>query len=594
MTTQPQAIRLPIRRWREQLRRAGRSFAKLTLKPLLRCLGHAKKTAPFALLALAVGTIEWAVPAHWTVVSSIARLECLLLVIAVGLRAFMLLRKRNARGQSTTIGGCARFANPKEIEQLTQPESGLIIGRDAATDRFLRYHGPAHLLTMASAEFGRDGAIIPNLLLPGRSVVCIDTDGCALRICGDIRRRFGAVHVLDPFGITGQPSAAFNPLQALDPQGLDFDDLINTLAGAIVIDEPHGIAPAYRNRQARQLVADLIRLIVSVEPTQRRHLGTLRDYLHLDPDRFEAMLRGIETTGKIAQMIESICDRHFKDGPMSTLGVLHLARHHCNFLVDHRINAMLEHSSFSFPDLCEHIATVFLVLPSNRLATHWRWLRLIISQGLCELIGQERKPATPVLYLLDETSSFCALVPQTRAMAIRAGSGVQLWTILRDVRQLHAHYGRRASVLLSGSAVFQIIGVNDHDTACFVSNLICCGSRQGQTVACGTALEKITGIPDPQKVVRPLMTAREICDLPQEMELLLLAGQWPLIAARIGPRQKRGLTTPAQNDIAALQRQPHQRQNGIVDPGLFGRHEPNLPRAALKILRPCSDEYVQR
>ena len=89
---------------------------------------------------------------------------------------------------------------------------GLLIGRDIKTGKLLRYDGPAHLLTMAPTRTGKGvGTIIPNLLTADRSVICIDPKGENARIAGRARHRFGPVYVLDPFGVTGQPSAAFNP-----------------------------------------------------------------------------------------------------------------------------------------------------------------------------------------------------------------------------------------------------------------------------------------------------------------------------------------------------------------------------------------------
>lgn len=84
--------------------------------------------------------------------------------------------------------GSARFATEKETAPLTRTGKGV-------------------------------GTIIPNLLTADRSVICIDPKGENARIAGRARQSFGPVHVLDPFGVTGQSaggqtSAAFNPLVA--------------------------------------------------------------------------------------------------------------------------------------------------------------------------------------------------------------------------------------------------------------------------------------------------------------------------------------------------------------------------------------------
>jgi type IV secretion system protein VirD4 len=104
--------------------------------------------------------------------------------------------------------GSARFATDKEAARLTRASQGLLLGRDLRTGKLLRYGGPAHLLTMAPTRSGKGvGTIIPNLLTADRSVVCIDPKGENARIAGRARNRFGPVFVLDPFEVTGRPSA---------------------------------------------------------------------------------------------------------------------------------------------------------------------------------------------------------------------------------------------------------------------------------------------------------------------------------------------------------------------------------------------------
>jgi type IV secretion system protein VirD4 len=120
--------------------------------------------------------------------------------------------------EASDTHGSARFATAKEVAPLTRADSGLLIGRDSKTGKLLRYEGPAHLLTMAPTRTGKGvGTIIPNLLTADRSVICIDPKGENARIAGRAREKFGPVHILAPFGVAGRPSAAFNPLDALDP-----------------------------------------------------------------------------------------------------------------------------------------------------------------------------------------------------------------------------------------------------------------------------------------------------------------------------------------------------------------------------------------
>jgi type IV secretion system protein VirD4 len=111
--------------------------------------------------------------------------------------------------------GSARFAGKKELRALEHSD-GLLIGHNPRTGKLLRYDGPAHLLTLAPTRAGKGvGTVIPNLLLAERSVLVIDPKGENARITDAAREQFGTVHVLDPFGVSGRPSASYNPLDRL-------------------------------------------------------------------------------------------------------------------------------------------------------------------------------------------------------------------------------------------------------------------------------------------------------------------------------------------------------------------------------------------
>ena len=182
-----------------------------------------------------------------------------LVIILVTLRALfqpLILQYGGPAGDDTH--GSARFASDRETRPLAQGD-GLLIGRDRKSGKLLRYAGPAHLLTIAPTRTGKGvGTIIPNLLDYPGPVVCIDPKGENARITARHRGRFGAVHVLDPFGVTGLPSAAFNPLDRIDAHGLDLADDCMTLADALVYDAPGEAGDAHWNEEARALISGLI------------------------------------------------------------------------------------------------------------------------------------------------------------------------------------------------------------------------------------------------------------------------------------------------------------------------------------------------
>ena len=93
----------------------------------------------------------------------------------------------------------------------------------------------------------------------------IDPKGENAKIAGEARRRFGAVHILDPFGVTGMPASAYNPLGRLSAESLDLGEDAASLAEALVMDPPGQQSDAHWNEEAKALLSGLIMFAVAHE-----------------------------------------------------------------------------------------------------------------------------------------------------------------------------------------------------------------------------------------------------------------------------------------------------------------------------------------
>ncbi len=452
----------------------------------------------------------------------------IVLIVLRALSAPLIQRFGYASGDDTH--GSARFATRDETRALDR-DDGLLIGRDAKTGRMMRYAGPAHLLTIAPTRSGKGvGTIIPNLLEYPFGVVCIDPKGENARIAARQRFQFGPVHVLDPFGITGLVSAGYNPLDRIDPDGLDHADDCMTLADALVHDAHNETSEAHWNEEAKALIAGLLLHIVQVEPPETRTLATLRDRLTLDPASFEALLADMQARGGL---VARAANRHLGKSDREAAGVLSSAQRHTHFLDSPRMTATLDRSDFSFADIKTTPITVFLVLPPDRLDTYARWLRLMIAQALTELARAPGKASWPVLFLLDEFAALGHLEPVERAMGLMAGYGIQLWPILQDIHQLRALYGQRAGTFLSNAGVLQVFGVNDQQSAQLVSDLL--GQETVTFETMSRAIDaKESGLSFAQHhTARALLTPDEVRTLNPDRQLLFLAGQRPIVARKL-------------------------------------------------------------
>lgn len=441
--------------------------------------------------------------------------------------------------------GSARFAERREIAVVLKVSEGLLIGRDMHTRKLIRYDGPAHLLTLAPTRSGKGvGTVIPNLLVQYRSVVCVDPKGENARITARARSAFGPVYILDPFGVTGMPSAAFNPLAALDPDSPDIAEDAALLADALVCDAPGTAGEAHWNEEAKALITGIILYIATEEFGHRRSLATLREYLTLDVPEFMALLSQMQDSDACHGLIRRAANRHRSKADREAAGVLSSAQRHTHFLDSPRMTEVMSGSDFAFGDLKHSVATVYLVLPPDRLDTYARWLRLLVTQSLTELVRARHRLPSPVLYLLDEFANLGYLSFVERAMGLMAGYGVQLWPILQDIHQLRALYGQRAGTFLSNAGVLQVFGVNDYETSRLVSDLL--GQETVSFEARNRNLDSDkTGISySEHHTGRPLLTPDEVRRMHPDTQLLFLNGQRPIVATRLryyADRELRGL-----------------------------------------------------
>ena len=407
---------------------------------------------------------------------------------------------------------------------------------------------------MAPTRSGKGvGTIIPNLLLLDRAVICIDPKGENARVTARARAAKGKVWCLDPFGVSGQPVARYNPLDRLDPASIDLAEDAGTLADALVHDAPGQSGEAHWNEEAKALIAGLILHVVTTEPADRRTLSVLRELLTLPPARFAALLDAMSDSPAAGGLVARAANRHLGKSDREAAGVLSSAQRHTHFIDSPRIVASTAASDFRFADLKETPATVFLILPPDRLDTYARWLRLLIAQAVTDMARSPARPARPVLFLLDEFAALGRLEPVERAMGLMAGYGLQLWPILQDMHQLRATYGERAGTFMSNAGVVQAFGVNDHATADMLSKTI--GDTTIEYTTFGSSHATSWTQPANRSesssghvAARRLATPDEIMRMDQDSLLLLRQGQDPLVVGKIryyAEREFAGLADPA-------------------------------------------------
>jgi len=441
-----------------------------------------------------------------------------ILLIVVGMFVLVPLLKW-ATSLDRDDHGSASLMGRRNIEEWKgkAADNGIILGRSMdSSQTLMKYDGDAHLLTIAPTRSGKGvSAIIPNLLSYPGSVLVVDPKGENARITARHRRSYGQTHILDPFGVTGAPTATYNPLMRIVADNPDMGDDAAALADALVVrgssDDNHW------DDEAASFLEGVILFVALHEAPDRRHLGAVREIITAAPDKFEGILAIMQDCGGL---VERTANRFISKSDREASSVLSTAQRHTKFLDSGRMQKVLGSAGgINFAQLKhEQGTTIFLCIPPDRLDTYGRWLRLMVNEGLADMASEPQKPAMPVLFLLDEFAALGAMQSIKRAMGLMAGYGMILWPFLQDLSQLKSQYGDAAQTFFANAGAVQFFGVNDLETAKHISETIGQETRvdgEGKTHG------------------RSLLTPDELMQLKPEIQLVMLKGQAPAALKKV-------------------------------------------------------------
>lgn len=422
--------------------------------------------------------------------------------------------------------GSARWARSGEVKSLLAPV-GPVLGRDEK-GRVLRYGGDAPLLCAAPSRSGKGvGLIIPTLLDTRRSCIVVDPKGEAARATASRRAEFGTVWVVDPFGAAGGTDS-FNPLAVLSTDSPTFVEDAMTLADAICApDAPGGSdgASEHFNSTARTLLRALMMHCIATEPLAHQHLGTVRSYVGLGEDAFRALLEEMAASSVGGGVIARVANQQRGRDPREAAAVLSTVARQTEWLDSAAVTRALGTNDFRFEELKERVATVFIVIPPDRLGAFSRWLRLMVSSVV---IAFARSPlpgsAGPTLLIVDECAALGRLPSIETAMTVMSGYGLQSWLFFQDLAQARAIYRERAESLISNAAVFQVFDVSDHTTAETVSKML-----GNETISVPSGGGKNGG---KTRAARPLMSPDEVRRL-RGRSIIFTRGARPVRAQKI-------------------------------------------------------------
>jgi len=343
-----------------------------------------------------------------------------------------------------------------------------------------------HALTFGRTRGGKGvSSIIPALLTYAGSMVVIDPKGENAWITAARRRAMGhRTVILDPWNEVNrrfgekigvvETITRFNPFSALNPADQDFADDIAAIAEALIMQT--GNDPHWPD-SARELTAGLIAAEIQDKGNRasarsiRKLLTAPIDVLRCAIDIIMQEFPGSVAANKLSSFAEA-------DSNTKEIGsVRSTARTQTAFLDSNRLLESMETDDepFNLGDLATSKVTLYLVLPVDRLRTHGRWLRLILTLAIRAISKAKDSPKFPVTFILDELGTISpgsGLSMVEQSYGLMAGLGIRIWAFLQDLPQLQRDYRHSWETFISNSSVIQLLNVADNTTAKYFSDYL--------------------------------------------------------------------------------------------------------------------------
>ena len=463
------------------------------------------------------------------------------LVATVGVATALIVARSWRRVQRLSLSASHGSAHWGSGEDLFL-DAGLLLGRKGP--HLLRYAGEGHVLTVAPTRSGKGvSCVIPNLLDHPGSVLVTDPKGENYAVTARWRRELGQrVLAFDPFAIVSAEygSATYNPLDLIDAASQEAVDDARTLADMIVLPDGRDGEQAFWNEEARGVLTGLILHVAANAPPESRTLTHVRTLLTLAPAQFAELLKDMQASSAAGGLVARAAARILQKAEKERSGVISTAQSHTHFLDSPRMARALHRSTVDLSILKRDLASVYLILPSDRMDAYARWLRVMIA---CALLGVARtrgQPKARVVFLLDEFAHLGRMHPVQRDIGLAGGFGVTFWLVVQDLSQLRSTYGETWPTFLANADVLQAFGTNDWDTAEYLSKMTgdetihVESENQSRGVSRGRHAQRQLGAAlSIAEKGRRLLLADEVRRLPRNAQLLFPKGTAPLLIDRL-------------------------------------------------------------
>ncbi|KAJ3052077.1 hypothetical protein HK102_011944, partial [Quaeritorhiza haematococci] len=334
--------------------------------------------------------------------------------------SFADLARNRLLGDDGLVLGCARLVGGPSLWQALNGLFSHSVDSEAAcrqffslfrrcrwaTQRLIRLKEFVHLATFAPAGRGKSVCVlIPNLLSYVKSCVVTDPKGELFTTTGEHRRqKFGhRIIRLDPFGLCGPGSDTFNPLLFIDASAEDFLDQCRDLANMLVVRTGQEHDSHWVDSAEIVLTAFIAYVCACEANPAERTLNLVREIISSRSSYARAVetMQQVESHHGVIKRLGHVLS-WFQDKELSS--VLTTVQRCTQFLDSPVVARNTSSSSFDPRCLRTKRATIYLILPHDKLVTLAPLMRMWVGMILRTITRGVPDDRNRVLFLIDEAA----------------------------------------------------------------------------------------------------------------------------------------------------------------------------------------------
>jgi type IV secretion system protein VirD4 len=302
------------------------------------------------------------------------------------------------------------------------------------------------------------GLVVPQLLDDDsgqRSFLVIDPKGEITAITSRFRRRVSDVKIINPYGLLTDVrpdlrSDCWNPLGDLDPRAPGFIDQCQAKGLALIKTESNEHQKHFPDSARSGMTATIayvVREVLAGRTPGPATLATVRNILCLPPDDLRRIVQAMVDSGDFdisTRAAKFLSDTNEISSIKSTIET------QTTWMSPQMRDDMATAQGVDFRDLARRPVTIYVIIPTEELASKAIYLRLVLSSALRALYRQGGVPTTLVIeegFVLGHHAEI------EQALSILRGFGSRMTIVFQSWNQITELYGKKAGLFTAGAVL---------------------------------------------------------------------------------------------------------------------------------------------